>query len=207
MHIPDGLLSTPVIAGTYLLTGATVLYASKKVKEEVDEEKLPLLGLMAAGIFVAQMVNFPVMAGVSGHLLGASLVAMLFGPYSAILVMTSVLIIQTFLFGDGGITALGANILNMGIIGAFVGFYLYKWLSPISKTLASFAAGWISVELGALMASIEVGLSGIVPFLPFLKLMLTYHAVIGIIEGVLTALLVSLLYMEIRELSGVKENG
>ncbi len=207
MHIPDGLLSTPVIASTYLLTGATVLYASKKVKEEVDEERLPLLGLMAAGIFVAQMVNFPVMAGVSGHLLGASLVAILFGPYSAILVMTSVLIIQTFLFGDGGITALGANILNMGIISAFVGFYLYKWLSPINKTLASFAAGWISVELGALMASIEVGLSGIVPFLPFLKLMLTYHAVIGIIEGVLTALLVSLLYMEIRELSGVKENG
>ena len=121
MHIPDGLLSTPVTLATYLISGPAVYLAAKKMEKE-DEEKIPLLGLAAAAIFVAQMVNFPVMSGVSGHLLGATLIAILFGPSASVLVMSSVLIIQTLLFGDGGITALGANILNMGIIGAFVGY-------------------------------------------------------------------------------------
>ena len=198
MHIPDGLLSTPVIAGTYLITAGTVLYASKKAKD-IPEEKLPLLGLTAAAIFVAQMVNFPVMAGVSGHLLGAALVAILFGPYASVLVMTAVLIIQTFLFGDGGVTALGANIFNMGIIGAFVGYYTYHYLKKTGTYLASFLAGWISVMLGALAASIEIGISGIVPFVPFLTLMLTYHSVIGVIEGVLTMVLVKALQGEVEK--------
>ena len=113
MHIPDGLLSMPVIVVTYAIMIAVVVYSAKKLKN-LPENKIPLLGLFAAGIFAAQMVNFPIIGGVSGHLLGATLVAILLGPYAAVLVMTAVLIIQTLLFGDGGITALGANILNMG---------------------------------------------------------------------------------------------
>ncbi len=113
LHIPDGLLSMPVIVVTYAIMIAVVVYSAKKLKN-LPENKIPLLGLFAAGIFAAQMVNFPIIGGVSGHLLGATLVAILLGPYAAVLVMTAVLIIQTLLFGDGGITALGANILNMG---------------------------------------------------------------------------------------------
>lgn len=120
MHIPDGLLSAPVIVITYAITVLAVLYASKKLRNFPEERIPPLLGLFAAGIFAAQMVNFPIIGGgVSGHLLGgATLVAIILGPpHASVIVMTSVLLIQTLLFGDGGITAIGANILNMGSWG------------------------------------------------------------------------------------------
>lgn len=176
MHIPDGLLSTPVIVVTYAITILAVAYSSRKLKE-MPEEKIPLLGLFAAGIFAAQMVNFPIIGGVSGHLLGATLVAVLLGPpYAAVIVMTSVLLIQTLLFGDGGITAIGANILNMGLIGAFIGYWVYSRLKSIHEGFAMGLAAWLSVVLGAALASVEIGLSHSLPFTKVLSLMVGYHA-------------------------------
>ncbi|ASI98168.1 energy-coupling factor ABC transporter permease [Thermococcus celer] len=189
MHIPDGLLSAPVIVITYAITVLAVLYASKKLRN-FPEERIPLLGLFAAGIFAAQMVNFPIIGGVSGHLLGATLVAIILGPHASVIVMTSVLLIQTLLFGDGGITAIGANILNMGLVGAFVGYGIYSRFRGINETLATSLAAWFSVVLGAALASVEIGLSHSLPFLRVLALMVGYHSIIGIGEAVLTVLIV-----------------
>lgn len=189
MHIPDGLLSAPVIVITYAITVLAVLHASKKLRN-FPEERIPLLGLFAAGIFAAQMVNFPIIGGVSGHLLGATLVAIILGPHASVIVMTSVLLIQTLLFGDGGITAIGANILNMGLVGAFVGYGIYSRFRGINETLATSLAAWFSVVLGAALASVEIGLSHSLPFLRVLALMVGYHSIIGIGEAVLTVLIV-----------------
>ncbi|NJE75506.1 energy-coupling factor ABC transporter permease [Thermococcus sp. ES12] len=202
MHIPDGLLSTPVIAITYAITIAGIAYAIRKLKD-FPEEKIPLLGLFAAGIFAAQMVNFPIIGGVSGHLLGATLVAIMLGPYAAVIVMTAVLLIQTLLFGDGGITAIGANILNMGLIGAFIGYGLYTRLKSLNETFAMGFAAWLSVVLGAALASVEIGLSHSLPFLKVLTLMVGYHSIIGIGEAVLTVLIVYAVRAKLPLVEGV----
>ncbi|AEH24393.1 cobalamin biosynthesis protein m [Pyrococcus yayanosii CH1] len=149
------------------------------------------------------MVNFPIIGGVSGHLLGATLVAVLLGPYAAVIVMTAVLLIQTLLFGDGGITALGANILNMGLIGAFIGYAIYSRLRGINEAFAMGIAAWTSVVLGAVMASIEIGVSKSVPFLKVLTLMTGYHAVRGIGEAILTVLIAQAIRMKLPEVKGV----
>ncbi|CAI1491890.1 ABC-type Co2+ transport system, permease component [Thermococcus nautili] len=202
MHIPDGLLSTPIIIVTYAITILGVAYSARKLRG-LPEEKIPLLGLFAAGIFAAQMVNFPIIGGVSGHLLGATLVAILLGPYASVIVMTAVLLIQTLLFGDGGITAIGANILNMGLVGAFIGYGVYLKLRNINETLAMGFASWLSVVLGATLASIEIGLSHSLPFTKVLALMVGYHSIIGIGEAVLTVLIVNALRAKLPSLEGV----
>ena len=202
MHIPDGLLSTPVIAVTYAITIAGIAYAARKLRD-FPEEKIPLLGLFSAGIFAAQMVNFPIIGGVSGHLLGAALAAITLGPYAAVIVMTSVLLIQTLLFGDGGITAIGANILNMGLIGAFIGYALYTKLRDINETLAMGLSAWLSVVLGATLASVEIGLSHSLPFLKVLALMVSYHSIIGIGEAILTVMIVHAVRAKLPSIEGV----
>ncbi|NJE06259.1 cobalamin biosynthesis protein [Thermococcus sp. M36] len=202
MHIPDGLLSMPVIVITYAVTIAGIAYALRKLRD-FPEERLPLLGLFAAGIFAAQMVNFPIIGGVSGHLLGATLVAILLGPYAAVIVMTAVLLIQTLLFGDGGITAIGANILNMGLIGAFIGYGVYSKLKNTNETLAIAFASWLSVVLGAGMTAVEIGLSKSLPFMKVLSLMLGYHAIIGIGEAILTVVIVHAVRAKLPSVEGV----
>ncbi|MDV3104344.1 energy-coupling factor ABC transporter permease [Thermococcus waiotapuensis] len=202
MHIPDGLLSVPMMAVTYLITALAVGYSVKKLRD-FPEEKIPLLGLFAAGIFAAQMVNFPIIGGVSGHLLGATLVAIILGPYAAVIVMTAVLLIQTLLFGDGGITAIGANILNMGIVGAFAGYALYTKLKSINETIAIGLSAWLSVVLGAALAGVEIGLSHSLPFLRVLALMVGYHSIIGIGEAVLTVLIVHAVRAKLPSTEGV----
>jgi len=202
LHIPDGLLSMPVIVVTYAIMIAVVVYSAKKLKN-LPENKIPLLGLFAAGIFAAQMVNFPIIGGVSGHLLGATLVAILLGPYAAVLVMTAVLIIQTLLFGDGGITALGANILNMGILGAFLGYTVYTKLKSINEIVAIGVASWLSVFLASVLAAIEIGISKSLPFGKVLTLMAGYHAMIGIGEAILTIIIVQAVRAKLPEIGGV----
>ncbi|ASJ17379.1 cobalamin biosynthesis protein [Thermococcus chitonophagus] len=202
MHIPDGLLSLPVIIVTYAVTIGVVGYSLRKLKN-LPEDKIPLLGLFAAGIFAAQMVNFPIIGGVSGHLLGATLVAILLGPYAAVIVITAVLLIQTLLFGDGGVTAIGANILNMGIIGAFLGYYLYSRLKAINEQLAIAVASWTSVVTGAALVAVEIGVSKSLPFMKVLSLMVGYHAVIGIGEAIITLAVVNAVRTKLPELQGV----
>jgi cobalt/nickel transport system permease protein len=192
VHIPDGFLDNDVAIATGVVSGAVLAVALKKAHDDLDERRVPLLGVTAAFIFAVQMLNFPVAGGTSGHLLGAALAAILLGPWLACLTMAVVITVQAFVFADGGITALGANILNMGIIGALCVGFAMLWarnLLPKSRPMFLAIAGagaWIAVMLGALATSIELGLSGTVPIGTVLPAMLGVHSLIGIGEALIT---------------------
>ena len=197
MHIPDGFLDNSVAAATGVASMAAVGYGLTRAGRTLDDRRVPLLGVTAAFIFAVQMLNFPVAGGTSGHLLGAALAAVLLGPWLACIVMTVVLAGQAFVFADGGITALGANVLNMGVIGALgIGLLMLgaRRVLPDSRTafLSVTAVGaWLAVMAGALAASIELGVSGTVPLSTVLPTMLGVHALIGIGEAVITVAAVS----------------
>jgi cobalt/nickel transport system permease protein len=188
VHIPDGYLNPATAAGTYLVSGATAYYAVKKLKEKVEEERIPIYGVTAALIFAAQMVNFPVLYGTSGHLIGGLLAALIAGPFGGFLIMTTVLVIQALLFADGGITALGANILNMAFVGSLGAYYVYFLLTNTFKNekFAIPLAAWISVVAAALTCSLELWLSGKADLKLVLPAMLGIHALIGIGEAIIT---------------------
>jgi cobalt/nickel transport system permease protein len=192
MHIPDGFLDNDVAIVTGVISGAVLAVALKKAHDNLDERRVPLLGVTAAFIFAVQMLNFPVAGGTSGHLLGAALAAILLGPWLGCLTMAVVLAVQAFVFADGGITALGANILNMGIVGALtVGFAMIwaRGILPKSRPMFLGVVGvgaWVAVMLGALLTAIELGISSTVPYGTVLPAMLGVHALIGIGEALIT---------------------
>ncbi|MGH3041869.1 MAG: energy-coupling factor ABC transporter permease, partial [Gaiellaceae bacterium] len=192
LHIPDGFLSNGVALACALLAGAAVGYGLKKANDTLDERQIPLLGVTAAFIFAAQMLNFPIAGGTSGHLLGAGLAAILLGPWIACVVMAVVLTMQAFLFADGGITALGANVLNMGVIGALLVGYLTvaaarRYRDNRTAFLGITAVGtWLAVMAGAAATAIELAISGTVPLGTVLGAMLGVHTFIGIGEAVIT---------------------
>jgi ABC-type Co2+ transport system, permease component len=145
--------------------------------------------VLAAGIFAIQAFNLPVTMGTSGHLLGGALAAILLGsPFAAVFILSMVLIIQGVLFGDGGITTMGANIINMGVIGGFVGFYSFRGLMGLTKNMSvsAFIAAWPACFIPALACALEMFIAGTFPLVPGLIAMGTYHAAIGLIEGVIT---------------------
>lgn len=194
MHIPDGFLSVPAWGSLWGLSAATVGYAVRKAGGAEDDRRIPLLGVTAAFVFAAQMVNFPVGGGTSGHFMGGVLAAVLLGPASGLLVMTAVLVIQCFVFQDGGLTALGANICNMGIVGSVIGYWVYRSVLAVvpraakGRTLAAaFVASWLSMVLAASSCALELALSGVVPLKVVLAAMAGVHALIGIGEGIITA--------------------
>lgn len=188
MHIPDGFLSTPVWASMAVISAILILYALSRAKGKLGERSIPLMGMLAAFIFAAQMLNVPVAAGTSGHMLGGVLAAVLLGPFSASIVMTAVFIVQAIFFQDGGITALGANIFNMGLIGTLIGYYIYKGFRRVTKQfLASTAfAAWAAVMLAASACAIELAISGTSPLYIALPAMAGIHAIIGLVEAGLT---------------------
>ena len=192
MHIPDGFLSPEVASVTAVATVAAVGYGLKTASDTLDERRVPLLGVTGAFIFAAQMLNFPVAGGTSGHFLGAALAAILLGPWLACLTMAVVLSLQAFVFADGGITALGANILNMGVIGALLvgGLMLAsrRVLPKSRKTLLAISAvgAWLAVMAGAAATALELAISGTVPMGTVLPAMLGVHSVIAIGEAVVT---------------------
>jgi len=156
------------------------------------------MGVMAAFIFAAQMFNFPIAGGTSGHLLGGVLAAVVVGPFAATVVLTCVLIVQCLLFQDGGLLALGANILNMGIIGTWTGWALFvvvKKILPKSLGMKTgvFVGAWLSVVIAAAAAAIQLGLSGTASMSVVLVAMISVHAIIGIAEGTITVLIISFL--------------
>lgn len=199
MHIPDGFLSAAVSVSTYVISGTAIAVGvGSKLKNKLELDKVPILGVMAAFIFAAQMVNFPIIGGTSGHLIGAVLAAVLFGPWTASIIMTTILAIQCLLFADGGITALGANILNMGIIAVFAGYYIFKLINRGKSSVspaALFISAWVSVVLSSVLASFELFLSVInnVTFIEIIKLMIYWHMLIGLGEGLITVLIVKYL--------------
>lgn len=196
MHIPDGFLSAPVWASAWAISVGGISYALNKVKDSLRDKMIPLMGIMAAFIFAAQMLNFPVLGGTSGHLLGGVLAAVLLGPYAGAIVLAVVLIVQCIVFQDGGITALGANIFNMSIVGAVGGYYVYNILRRIIAgkkgiLLGSALASWLSIVIASAVCASQLALSGTSPLQIVLPAMIIVHAFIGIGEAIITVLVVS----------------
>jgi cobalamin biosynthesis protein CbiM len=199
MHIPDGFIDIPTSAafGTLALAGTAI--ALKKAKTEVDDRTAPMAGLTAVFIFAVQMLNFPVAAGTSGHLLGGALAMVLVGPYAASLAITVVLGVQALLFADGGLTALGLNVFNLSVIAVLVSFLVFKLmvkLLPKTKSAIPLAAGiaaFVSVPISASAFTLQyaIGGNGTAPVETVLIAMFSTHLLIGIGEAVITMLTVS----------------
>lgn len=195
MHIPDGMLDTRTWVTTAAGSAGFVAYAVREVRRRLSEGRLVLMAVLAALIFALQMLNFPVAGGTSGHFAGGAAAAILLGPWPAVVIITTVLLVQAFVFADGGVTALGANILNMAIIGPFVGWYVYVLVTRLVRgrrgpIIGGFVAGWTAAFLAALAASFEIAASGRAPFALVAGSMAFWHALIGIGEGAITAGLV-----------------
>ncbi len=201
LHIPDGFLSLPVSLFTWIIALVLLFVALKRVKVEYQEKAVPLMGVCAAFIFAAQMINFPIPGGTSGHLLGGTLAGILLGPWAGTLVVSVVFIVQAVLFQDGGLTVLGANIFNMGLLGTFGGYYLYKAIrltlgrhSWSAMAAATAIAAWVSVIVAATMTGLELALSGTVPLILGLGALVFWHFFIGIGEALITVITVSFIW-------------
>lgn len=192
LHAPDGFLSVPVAALMWLLTVAVLAVAISRAERSMDERAVPLMGVIAAFIFAAQMVNFPVAGGTSGHLLGAVLAAILLGPWLGMLVMAAVVTVQALVFQDGGLLVLGANIFDMGIAGALGGYAIFAAIFRVlggearGRLPAAGVAAWSAVMLGALVMTLQLALSGTTPLELVLPTMLGVHALIGVGEALIT---------------------
>lgn len=197
MHIPDAFIPLPQAAIYWIIALIFVALALRWARNELSEEKIPLIAVLAAGIFAIQAFNLPVGMGTSGHLVGGALAAIVLGsPFAAVFILTIVLIIQGVVFGDGGITTMGANIINMGVIGGFVGYYSYHGIKSVikNKFIPAAIAAWLGCFIAAVVCAIEMFIAGTFPLVPGVIAMGTYHAAIGIIEGVITAGAIYLIY-------------
>lgn len=167
-----------------------IALALRWARRSMGEEKIPLVAVLAAGIFAIQALNIPIPWGTSGHMVGAALAAIVLGsPYAGVFVLTLVLLVQGVIFGDGGITVMGANIVNMGVIGGFVGYYGYTGIKGVigNAYAAAFIAGWAALFVSAILCAVELAIAGTFPLVPALIGLGLYHAVIGLIEGGITA--------------------
>ncbi len=199
MHVPDGFLDAPTSVATAVLAGTVVTWALRRARGTLDDRTAPLAGLVAVFLFAGQMINFPVGAGTSGHLLGGALAAVLVGPWVATLCLTVVLSVQALLFADGGLTALGTNVMLMGIVGVWVGwggFVLARRVLPKrlgSVPLAAAVGGFLSVPFAALtfVGLYAVGGAAPIPLAPLAAAMVGWHVVIGLGEALITAAVVA----------------
>lgn len=200
MHVPDGVLNLPTSIATGVIAAAGIAISLKVARREfVDDRKAPMVGIVATLIFAAQMITFPVGAGTSGHLMGGALAAVLVGPGTGVLCLSVVLLVQAFLFADGGITALGTNILLMGIVTTVVAWAVFRGLMlvlPGRRWAVAFSAGagaFVSVPAAAavFVALFAIGGSVPVPLDAVLAAMVGWHTLIGLGEAVITALIVS----------------
>ncbi len=192
LHSPDGFLSVPVAAVMWVATLAVVAIAVRRTNRTLDDRAIPLMGVMAAFIFAAQMVNFQVIGGTSGHLLGGVLAAVLLGPWAGTLVMTCVVAVQALVFQDGGLVVLGANVFNMGVVGTLGGYAVYTGLCRLlggeqrGRLPAAAIAAWLAVVGGALTTALQLGVSGTTALEVALPTMLGIHALIGVGEALIT---------------------
>jgi cobalt/nickel transport system permease protein len=200
MHMADALLAPAVGGALWAATAATLAWSARQVRREGDDRKVPLMGVLGAFLFAAQMINFAIPGtGSSGHLGGGLLLAILLGPHAAFLVMASVLVVQALFFADGGLLALGCNIFNLGFFPAFVAYPLIyrRWMSPGASSprlgVTTFVAAVVGLQLGALAVVAQTVASGIsaLPFGAFAAVMLPIHLAIGLVEGLATVAIVS----------------
>jgi cobalt/nickel transport system permease protein len=198
VHIPDGFINLPTAVGFGGASAGGVWYGIRRTAAILDDRRIPLAGLMAAFLFAAQMVNFPIASGTSGHLIGGVLAAVLVGPWLGVVAMTVVLVVQGLLFADGGLTALGLNIFNMALIGVLLGYALFRALLaflPATRWAvmgAAAVAAWASVPLAALGFVFQylLGGEGSIPVATVASAMIGIHLLIGVVEGLITALVV-----------------
>jgi len=208
MHIPDGFLSHSINAATFVISVGACAYGVKRVNRTFGEREVPLMGVTAAFIFAAQMINFPVAGGTSGHFLGAVFSSVLLGPWASLLIMTIVLVVQCLGFADGGLTAIGSNIFNMGVIGALGGYGIFIFIYTLfQKSRKGFftalaISSWFSIVLGASAAAIELAISGTSPLKVALPAMAGIHAIIGIGEAIITTAAISLILKTRPDLVG-----
>ncbi len=199
MHIPDGFLDPITVTFTYGLFLIIVAIALRRVSEKIDPNIISTMTVTSAGIFVAQMLNWTIPGGTSLHFAGGALAAILLGPWLGVLSMTIVLLVQCLVFHDGGITALGANVLNMGIINVFVGYIIYRTVIKLlgvkssSRTIGAILSGWAGITLAGIACGFEIGFS---PQFPYgwqisVPVMGIWHAILGIIEGIITAIIIT----------------
>jgi cobalt/nickel transport system permease protein len=192
LHIPDGFLSLLVSLITWIISITLVGYALRRVGQDLDERRVPMMGVLAAAIFAGQMLNFAVAGGTSGHLMGAALATILMGPWAAILIMTSVVSIQALIFQDGGLLVLGANIFNMAVVGVAVSYMVYQTILKITGNtrkgvlIGGFSAAWLSIILAALSVALQLAASGTSPATLAIPAMVSVHALIGVGEGLIT---------------------
>jgi cobalt/nickel transport system permease protein len=201
MHIPDGFLSLNVIIPTLIISIIFLAISVKKIK--LTEQQIPIMGLLTALFFAAMMMNYPIVGGTTAHLLGGATIGLILGPFAGCISVAIILVLQAFLFGDGGLTALGANVLNMGVIGVFVPCIIFLIANKIFKLKVGaslfatiFIAAFIGDVLAATSAGIELGLSQPV-FQYGLRIavpaMAINHSVIGVAEGVVTVIIIGTL--------------
>lgn len=187
MHIPDGFLATPVWATLDVAAAPAVGYLARRAQQGLEQSKVPLLGVMGAFVFAAQMINFPVGMGTSGHLVGAALLAFTLGPAAAGVVLTAILAVQALVFQDGGILALGANVINMGVAGMLAGYLPYSiWGGGRWRRQAIFLGGFLSVLTSAVLALSELLLSGVAMPAAVLRISLGLFVVSALLEGAIT---------------------
>lgn len=192
LHIPDGFLSLIVSLVSWVLAVAGVGVALWRTRESLGERQVPLMGVLAAFIFAAQMLNFTVAGGTSGHLVGGALAAILLGPWAATLTMTTVVAIQALLFQDGGLLVMGANITNMALVAPMVGYGIYRGVRLLADErrwglyVGGFAAAWASVMASAIACAIQLAFSGTSPLGVALPAMAGVHVLIGVGEGLIT---------------------
>jgi cobalt/nickel transport system permease protein len=191
MHAPDGFFAPWLSIVGWIITVAMVALAIRNTKDQLGETQVPLMGIIAAAIFAGQMLNFTIPGGTSGHLLGGTLAAIMLGPWAGVLIMTAVVAVQGLLFQDGGLLVMGVNIINMGIITSFVGYFVFKWVKGLVRGNGGLLAGaflgaWVSLIVTSVAAAIELAVSGSSPLQVALPAMVGVHAVIGVGEGLLT---------------------
>lgn len=215
MHMADALIS-PIVGGTMLAASTGVAaYSIKKVQEDLDEKKVPFMGVMGAFVFSAQMINFSIPAtGSSGHLGGGMLLAMMLGPYAGFLTMASILLIQALFFGDGGLLAYGCNVWNLGVYTCFLAYPLFLWITKKgfnSKRIfwGAMVSSLIALQLGAFSVVLETLFSGKteLPFGVFVLLMQPIHLAIGVVEGVVTAVIATFVWKARPEILEQTANG
>jgi cobalt/nickel transport system permease protein len=213
LHAPDGFLTVPVALVMWAATAVVLAIAVQRTNRHLDERAIPLMGVLAAFIFAAQMFNFQVIGGTSGHLLGGVLAAVLLGPWAATLVMASVVAVQALLFQDGGLVVMGANIFNMGIVGTLGGYYLYAAIARLlggearGRVPAAAVAGWVAVVAGAVAMTIQLVASGTTVLEIALPAMVGVHALIGIGEALITAAALGFIAVTRADLFRLREQG
>ena len=189
MHVPDGLLDLWVVGVCWVLSGAALAVAVRRSADRLGEERTALVGVAAAGIFAAQLLNWPIPGGTSAHFVGGAFAGILLGPWLGVLAMTSVVAVQALVFGDGGLLALGANVLAMGVVDVLVGYALFRALAGYHEPAAAFVAGWGAITASAGAVGLMTGLSSAFAFElgVTLPVMVVGHALLGPIEGAITA--------------------